>query len=105
MVIGLVSQGHTLLPEHPAALPVDVQASLDGIGGRLFPEDAAHVAEHLKDTAGGIRIGYHPLCLYLLVVCGLLLWVVSPLRNGRPRRRCARSVSYTHLTLPTIYSV
>ena len=45
MVIGLVSQGHTLLPEHPAPLPVDVQASLDGIGGGLLPEDAAHVVE------------------------------------------------------------
>ena len=45
MVIGLVSRGHTLLPEHPAALPVDVQASLDGIGGGLLWEDAAHVVE------------------------------------------------------------
>ena len=45
MVIGLVSQGHTLLPEHPAALLVNVQASLDGIGGGLLSEDAAHVVE------------------------------------------------------------
>ena len=41
MVIGLVSQGHTLLPEHPAPLPVDVQASLDGMGGGLLAEDEA----------------------------------------------------------------
>ena len=45
MVIGLVSQGHTLLPEHPAALLVDVQAGLDGICGGLLLEDAAHVVE------------------------------------------------------------
>ena len=45
MVIGLVSQCHMLLPEHPAALPVDVQASLDGIVGGLLSEDAAHVVE------------------------------------------------------------
>ena len=45
MVIRLVAQGHALLPEHPAALPVDVQASLDGIGGGLLSEDAAHVVE------------------------------------------------------------
>ena len=45
MVIGLVSQGHTLLLEHPAALLIDVQAGLDGIGGGLLSEDAAHVVE------------------------------------------------------------
>ena len=45
MVIRLVAQSHTLLPEHPAALLIDVQASLDGISGGLFLEDAAHSAE------------------------------------------------------------
>ena len=42
MVIQLVAQGHALLPEHPAALLVDVQAGLDGICGGLLLEDAAH---------------------------------------------------------------
>ena len=45
MVIRLVTQSHTLLPEHPAALLVDVQAGLDGICGELLSEDAAHVVE------------------------------------------------------------
>ena len=36
MVIRLVAQGHALLPEHPAALLVDVQAGLDGICGGLL---------------------------------------------------------------------
>ena len=45
MVIRLVPQSHTLLPEHPAALLIDVQASLDGICGGLLSEDAAHVVE------------------------------------------------------------
>ena len=77
MVIGLVSQGHTLLPEHPVPLPVDVQASLDGIGGGLLPEDAAHAVEQLEDTSGGIRMGYRPMCLCTLMVRGLLLWVMG----------------------------
>ena len=63
MVIRLMTQGHALLPEHPAALLIDVQASLDGIGGGLFPEDAAHVVEQPEDTSGGIRVGYRPMCL------------------------------------------
>ena len=45
MVIRLVSQGHAFLPEHPAALAVDVQAGLDGICGGLLLKDAAHVIE------------------------------------------------------------
>ena len=53
MVVRLVAQGHALLPEHPAALLVDVQAVLDGIRGGLFLEDAAHVVEQLEHTAGG----------------------------------------------------
>ena len=28
-----------------------------------------------------------------------------PIRNGKERIRCYITVSYTHLTLPTIYSV
>ena len=90
MVIGLVSQGHTLLPEHPVPLPVDVQASLDGIGGGLLPEDAAHAVEQLEDTSGGIRVGYRPMCLCTLVVRDLLLWVMYPMRHTGLCRRCAR---------------
>ena len=45
MVIRLVSQGHALFPEHPAALLIDVQAGLDGVRGGLFLEDSAHVIE------------------------------------------------------------
>ena len=90
MVIRLVTQSHTLLPEHPAALLVNVQANLDGIGGGLLPEDAAHVVEQLEDTSGGIRVGYRPMCLCTLVVRGLLLWVMCPIRQARLCRRCAR---------------
>ena len=61
MVIRLVAQGHALLPEHPAALLVDVQAGLDGVCGGLFLEDAAHVAEELEDTSGGIHVGCRPM--------------------------------------------
>ena len=61
MVIRLVAQGHTLLPEHPAALLVDVQAGLDGVRSGLFLEDAAHVAEELEDTSGGIHVGCRPM--------------------------------------------
>lgn len=96
MVIGLVSQGHTLLPEHPAPLPVDVQASLDGIGGGLLPEDAAHAVEHLEDTSGGIRMGYRPMCLCTLMVRGLLLWVMCPIRQARLCRRCARRCGHVY---------
>lgn len=45
VVIRLVSQGHALLPEHQAALPVDVQSGLDGIRSGLFLENTAHVVE------------------------------------------------------------
>ena len=96
MVIGLVSQGHTLLPEHPAPLPVDVQASLDGIGGGLLPEDAAHAVEQLEDTSGGIRMGYRPMCLCTLMVRGLLLWVMCPIRQARLCRRCARRCGHVY---------
>ena len=68
MVIRLVAQGHALLPEHPAALLVDVQAGLDGICGGLLLEDAAHAVEQLEDTSGGIRVGYRPMCLCTLMV-------------------------------------
>ena len=109
MVIGLVSQGHTLLPEHPVPLPVDVQASLDGIGGGLLPEDAAHAVEQLEDTSGGIRMGYRPMCLCTLMVRGLLLWVMCPIRQARLCRRCARRCGHVYyligcgmLTLPQL---
>ena len=73
MVSRLMAQGHALLPEHPAALLVDVQAGLDGIRGGLFLEDVAHVAEQLEDTAGGIRVRYCPLCPCMSVECGFSL--------------------------------
>ena len=85
MVIGLVSQGHTLLPEHPVPLPVDVQASLDGIGGGLLPEDAAHAVEQLEDTSGGIRMGYRPMCLCTLMVRGRLLRGIYLMRHTSSR--------------------
>ena len=56
MVIRLMAQGHTLLPEHAAAPLVDVQAGLDSVRSGLFPEDAAHVVEELEDTSGGVPV-------------------------------------------------
>ena len=97
MVIGLVSQGHTLLPEHPAPLPVDVQASLDGIGGGLLPEDAAHAVEQLEDTSGGIRMGYRPMCLCTLMVRGRLLRGIYLMRHTGLCRRCGHVLSLIHI--------
>ena len=81
MVIRLVAQGHALLPEHPAALLVDVQAGLDGICGGLLLEDAAHAVEQLEDTSGGIRVGYRPMCLCTLMVRGRLLRGIYLMRH------------------------
>ena len=74
MVIRFVAQGHALLPEHPAALLVDVQAGLNGVRGGLFLEDAAHVVEQLEDTADGIRVRCRSLslCMPVSYVCWLL---------------------------------
>ena len=59
MVIGLVTQGHALFLEHPAALPVYVQALLDGVIRRLLPEDTSHVMKQAEHTSGhlGLRQG------------------------------------------------
>ena len=51
MVIGLVSQGHTLLPEHPAALLVDVQVKKYSPIGELG-QFAGEYAESLAQTTG-----------------------------------------------------
>ena len=94
MVIRLVAQGHTLLPEHPAALPVNVQAGLDGVRGGLFLEDAAHVVEQPEDTAGGIRVGCRPLSLCLPMRCsfwlGAMCLHLCAGRHGRSTLRCRR---------------
>lgn len=45
MVVGFVTQGHALFLEHPATLPVYMQALLDGIVCRLLPEDTPHVVK------------------------------------------------------------
>ena len=42
-------------PGASGGAPVDVQASLDGIGGGLLSEDAAHVVEQPEDTSGDRR--------------------------------------------------
>ena len=55
MVVCLVSQRQAFFQELPAALAVDVQAGLDGVGGVLLPKDTAHVMEELENTAGGVH--------------------------------------------------
>lgn len=52
MVIGLVAQGHALFLEHPATLPVYMQALLDGIVRRLLPEYTPHVVKQVEHTSG-----------------------------------------------------
>ena len=52
MVIGLVAQGHALFLEHPATLPVYMQALLDGIVRRLLPEDTPHIVKQTEHTSG-----------------------------------------------------
>ena len=73
MVICPMSQRQAFFQELPAALAVDVQAGLDGVGGGLLPEDAAHVMEHLENTSGGVRVGYRPMCLFMLA--GRSFWL------------------------------
>lgn len=59
VVVCLVSQGHALFLEHPAALPVYVQTLLYSIIRRLLPEDTPHVVKQTEYTSGhlGLRQG------------------------------------------------
>ena len=52
MVVSFVTQGHTLFLEHPATLPVYMQALLDGIVRRLLPEDTPHIVKQTEHTSG-----------------------------------------------------
>ena len=77
VIVGLVAQGDPQLLEFPHSLAVDVQPRLCGRGGRVVPEDVAHVVEQTAHRHQELRLV--PLILAFQNVLGV--WMTIRIRH------------------------